>query len=76
MLFTFELQNKRNLLGILIDLELSFDQYVSSIYSIASKKLCALGHIASFMYFEKRRTLVKAFIESQFNYCPLILMFH
>ena len=76
MLFTFELQNKRNLLGILIDLELSFDQYVSSIYSIASKKLHALGHIASFMHFEKRRTLVKAFIESQFNYCPLILMFH
>ena len=25
---------------------------------------------------EKRRTLMKAFIESQFNYCPLIWMFH
>ena len=28
------------------------------------------------MSFNKRRTLMKAFIESQFNYCPLIWMFH
>ena len=26
------------------------------------------------MSLEKRRTLMKAFIESQFNYCPLIWM--
>ena len=28
------------------------------------------------MPFEKRRTFMKAFIESQFNYCALIWMFH
>ena len=28
------------------------------------------------MSLEKRRTLMKAFIESQFNYCPLIWMLH
>ena len=28
------------------------------------------------MSLEKRRTLMKAFIESQFNYCPLICMLH
>ena len=28
------------------------------------------------MSLKKRRTLMKAFIESHFNYCPLILMFH
>ena len=28
------------------------------------------------MSLETRRTLMKAFIESQFNYCPLIWMFH
>ena len=64
------------LLGILIDSELSFDHHISSICSKASKKLHALGRIASFMSFKKRRTLMKAFIESQFNYCPLIWMFH
>ena len=67
---------KETLFGILIDSELSFDQHISSICSKASKKLHALGRIASFMSFNKRRTLMKAFIESQFNYCPLIWMFH
>ena len=28
------------------------------------------------MSFEKHRTLMKAFFESQFNHCPLIWMFH
>ena len=63
---------KETLLGILIDSELSFDQHVSSICSKASKELHAPGRIATFMSFKKRRTLMKAFIESQFNYCPLI----
>ena len=39
--------------------ELSFDQHVSFICSKASKKLRALGRIATFMSFEKRRTLMK-----------------
>ena len=33
-----------------------------------------LCHISSSMSLEKRRTLMQAFIESQFNYCPLIWM--
>ena len=67
---------KETLLGILIDSELSFDQHISVICSKASKKLHALGRTASFIYFTKYRTLMKAFIESQFNYCPLIWMLH
>ena len=66
---------KETLLGILIDSELSFDQHISSICSKASKKLHALGRIATFMSFNKCRTLMKAFIECQFSYCPLIRMF-
>ena len=58
------------------DSELSFDQHVSSICRKASKKLHAQGRIATFMSFKKRRTLMKAIIESQFNYCILIRMFH
>ena len=67
--------SKETLLGILIDGELSFDQHVPFICSKDSKKLHALGRIATFMSFKKRRTLMKPFIESQFNYCPLIWMF-
>ena len=36
----------------------------------------ALARIAHYMDFEKRRSLMKAFIISQFNYCPLIWMCH
>ena len=64
------------LLEIIIDSEISFDQHLSFICSKASKKLNALGRISGYMSFEKRRILMKAFIESQFNYCPLIWMFH
>ena len=63
---------KETLLGTFFDSELSFDQHISSICSKASKELHALGRIATFMSFNKRGTLMKAFIESQFNYCPLI----
>ena len=66
---------KETFFGILIDSELSFNRHVSSICSKASKKLHALGCIATFMSFKKCRTLMKAFIEFQFNYCPLIWMF-
>ena len=64
------------LLGILIDSERSFDQHISSICNKASKKSHALGSIATFISFEKRRIPMKEFIESQFNYCPQIWMLH
>ena len=67
---------RETLLGILIDSELSFDQHISSICSKPSQKLHVLGRTATVMSFTKRRTLMKAFIESQFNYCPLIWVFH
>ena len=42
----------------------------------ASNKLHALARISNYMEQDKLRMLMKAFIESQFNYCPLIWMFH
>ena len=52
---------KGNLIWNHIDAELSFDKHVSPICGKATKKLHALGCIASFMSFEKRRTFVKTF---------------
>ena len=72
---SFKTKTKEIFFGILIDPEPSFDQHVSSICSKASKKLHTLGRIATFLSFKKRRTLIKAFIDSQFNNYPLILMF-
>ena len=64
------------LLGVSIDSELNFENHISNICNKVSKKLDALGRIAGYITFEKRRMLFKAFIESQFNYCPLIWMLH
>ena len=42
----------------------------------ASQKLYALAQIAPFMDLKQRRNIMKAFVESQFGYCPRIWMFH
>ena len=63
------------LLGAIIDSELKFRNRITEICLKVSKKINALCRISSFKSLEKRRTLMKAFIESQFNYCPLIWIF-
>ena len=42
----------------------------------AGRKLTALGRLSRLLPFNKRRLLMKSFIESQFSYCPLVWMFH
>ena len=42
----------------------------------ADRKLSALSRISNYVSFEKKRILLKAFVESQFGYCPLTWMFH
>ena len=64
------------MLGVLIDSELNFENHISDICSKVSRKRGALGRIVEYVTLEKRRELFKAFIESQFNYCPLIWMLH
>ena len=39
------------------------------------RKIKALARVCKYLSLEGRRTLMKAFIESQFAYCPLIWMF-
>ena len=51
LLVMLKTSTKETLLGIMIDSELSFDLHVSSICSKASKKLHALGRVATFISF-------------------------
>ena len=64
------------LLGVKIDNKLDFNEHVSNICKKASLKLHALARISNLMDKNKLRNLMKAFIESQFAYCPLVWMFH
>ena len=67
---------KEILLDINLDSELKFEDHVNFMCKKASQKLYALARIAPFMDLKQRRNIVKAFVESQFRYCPLIWMFH
>ena len=59
------------LLGVSIDNELKFDKHVLNIIKKANSNLSALLRITKFMTFQKKRTLYKAFVKSQFKCCPL-----
>ena len=55
---------KQKLLGIIIDRNLRFDKYVLSQCKKADRNLSALIRICNFMSLERRRTLMRSFIES------------
>ena len=66
---------KEKLLGVTIDRNLDFNNHLSNICKKASQKVSALARVAKLLPFHRKRVLLKAFLESQFSYCPLIWMF-
>ena len=67
---------EEKLLGVEIDSKLSFENHVSKLCQKASNKLYALARISPYMDQRKLKTLMRAFTTSQFQYRPLIWMFH
>ena len=74
--FQITSSTKEKLLGIKFDSKLSFEKHVSSLCKKTSKKLHALTRISNYMNLSKRKTLMKTFVISQFNHCPLVWLFH
>ena len=66
----------KKLLGICFNSNFRFDDHVASLCKKASQKLNALTRVAQYMNLAQRRSIMKAFICSQFGYCPLVWMFH
>ena len=58
-----------------LDSELKFEKHVTGVCKNTSEKIHVLSRITIYMPLNKQRLLVKTF-EPQFNYCPLIWMFH
>ena len=48
---------------------------MSPIYVLTTNKLHALARISHYMNTDQKRIIMKAFIQSQFGYCPLVWMF-
>ena len=73
---SIESNTKEILLGITVDRDLKFDEHVNNLCKKTCQKLSALVRLAPLMNFDKKRMIMKAFIESQFGFCPLVWMFH
>ena len=73
---TTEGEDSVELLGIHIDNKLTFSQHVTNLCKKGNQKLHALARISKLLSQDKLKLIMKTFIESQFNYCPLIWMFH
>ena len=63
------------LLGVKVDQELNFNEYVSSLCKKPSQKLNTLSQMASCMTFDQRRLILNSFITSHFSYSPIVWMF-
>ena len=64
------------LLGIKIDSKLHFDDHIQDLRNKANRKLRALARTNPYINLQKRKVLLNAFFNAQFNYCPLIWMLH
>ena len=68
--------NSKKLPGVTFDNKLKFEKHIITICQRANRKLNALARLTSYMELGKRRILMNAFFNSQFNYCPVIWICH
>ena len=73
--YKIQSSESEKLLGIKIDNNLSFNEHVTELCTKASQKLHALERVSCYMTCHQKRTIMKAFINSQFGYCPLVWIF-
>ena len=64
------------LLGVLIDSELTFLDHITRLCSKANQKLSALAEVSKYLTLQKRRLLMSSYVTSHFNYCPLVWVIH
>ena len=67
---------EQKLPGVVTDRNLGFTEYVSSLCRKAGRKLSVLSRLSNLTSFKQRRLLMKSFVEAQFEYYPLVCMFH
>ena len=63
------------LLGITTDDLLTFNEHIDNLCRTANYKLYALRRIRKYLSLEKAKLLCNSFINSQFNYAPLVWLF-
>ena len=74
--YVIKLSGVEELLGVAIDSNLNFKGHILTLCKKANRKLHALSWVSKYITLNKRFILIKSFVISQFNYCPLIWMMH
>ena len=64
------------LLGVTIDNKLDFSSHIELLLKKGNQKLHALARISKYVSRDKLKLIMNTFVKSQFNYCPLLWMFH
>ena len=73
---TIKASKEEVLLGVRIDRNLTFKEHVTIICSKANQNLHAITRVSKYMSLQKCRILMKSFITSQFNNCPIVWTGH
>ena len=73
--FTINESDEVELLGLTINNELNFSKHIDKFCGNAQYKPYALRRIRKYLNLKKAKMLGNAFIDTQFNYAPLIWMF-
>ena len=68
--------NFEKLLGVTFYKKVSFKKHFEDLSKKANQKLHALARLSNYIDPIKSEILMNSFIRSQFNYCPLVWMFH
>ena len=74
--FKIKNTNCEKVLVIKVDSRLNFIEHLDGTIKNASRKINALSSITPFMNISKTHIIMNSFFSSQFNYCPLVWIFH
>ena len=73
---SIEGSSRQKCLGVTVDSNFTFEKPINGLCKKGNEKLHVLARCAKYISTEKKHILFKAFVVSQFNYCPLVWMFH
>ena len=73
---TINCSRSQKLLSIVFVNKLKFHRHIENIYQKPNRKLNALARMTNYMELPEKCTLMNAFFKAQFNYCPVIWIFH
>ena len=73
--FIIDQSDSVKLLGVTLDKNLSFQSHISDLCTRASRSIRCLRRVRNYLDFWQALSLYNCYIQSYFNYCPLIWMF-